>query len=117
MPMIIASAVIRIGPQADAAGLDHRRAARPTSSRARRSLAKLTTRIEFDTEMPIDMIAPISDSTLIVVPVSASIQMMPDQRAGHRHHDDERIDPGLEQDHQQRVDQDHRQDHAQRQAA
>ena len=27
--------------------------------------------------MPIDMIAPISDSTLIVVCVTASIQMMP----------------------------------------
>ena len=43
----------------------------------RRSLAKLTTRIEFDTAMPIVMIAPISDTTLMVVPVSASIQMMP----------------------------------------
>ena len=82
------------------------------SRRTRMSLAKLTTRIEFDTEMPIDMIAPISDSTLMVVPVSASIQRMPDQRAGHRHHDDERIDPGLEQHHQQRIDQHHRQDHA-----
>ncbi len=40
--------------------------------RARRSLAKLTTRIEFDTEMPIVMIEPISDLTLIVVPVNAS---------------------------------------------
>ena len=40
-------------------------------------MAKLTTRIEFDTEMPTVMIAPISDTTLIVVPVSASIQMMP----------------------------------------
>ena len=28
-----------------------------------------------------------------------------DQRTGHRHHDDERIDPGLEQDDEHRVDQ------------
>ena len=35
-----------------------------------------------------------------------------DQRAGHRHHDDQRVEPGLEQDHQQGIDQDHRQDQA-----
>ena len=45
--------------------------------RARRSLAKLTTRIEFDTEMPTVMMVPIRLSTLMVVPVSASIQTMP----------------------------------------
>ena len=76
MPRIIAIAVIRIG----------RRRVRPASItassaespwRTRTSLAKLTTRIELDTEMPTDMMAPIRDSTLMVVPVSASIQRMP----------------------------------------
>ena len=46
------------------------------------SLAKLTTRIELDTEMPTDMIAPISDSTFMVVPVNASIQTMPTSAPG-----------------------------------
>ena len=32
--------------------------------------------------MPTDMIAPISESTLIVVPVSASIQRMPTSAPG-----------------------------------
>ena len=61
MPMIIASAVIRIGrsrvlPDSITASNGVR-----LSLRERRSLAKLTTRIEFDTEMPTAMIAPISD--------------------------------------------------------
>ncbi len=41
------------------------------------SLAKLTTRMELETPIPTAMIAPISDMTLMVVPVSASIHKMP----------------------------------------
>ena len=81
MPRIIAIAVIRMG----------RSRVRPASTtassadrfwRTRMSLAKLTTRMEFDTEMPTDMIAPISDSTLMLVPVSASIHRMPIRAPG-----------------------------------
>ena len=82
MPMIIASAVMITG----------RRRVRPASSAAssgdsfsfsmRMSLAKLTSRIEFETAMPTDMIDPISDSTLIVVCVNASIQRMPTMAPG-----------------------------------
>ena len=111
MPRIIAIAVIRIGrSRVRPASITASSAER--SWRARISLAKLTTRIEFDTEMPTDMIAPISNSTLMVVPVSASIHRMPIKRARHRHHDDQRVDPGLEQHHQQRIDQHDRQDQA-----
>ena len=56
MPMTMASAVIRIGrsrvlPDSTTASNGVR-----LSLRLRRSLAKLTTRIEFDTAMPTDMI-------------------------------------------------------------
>ncbi len=54
----------------------------PAPVRARISLAKLTTRMELDTEMPTDMIAPIRDSTLMVVPVKASIHNMPTSAPG-----------------------------------
>ena len=46
------------------------------------SLAKLTSRIEFETAMPTAMIAPISDSTLMVVWVTTSIQRMPTSAPG-----------------------------------
>ena len=75
--MIIASAVISTG----------RRRVRPASiaawitctsgCSARYSFAKLTTRMEFDTPMPTAMIAPISDMTFRLVPVSVSIHKMP----------------------------------------
>src|SRR5215210_8008048 len=82
MPMIIARAVISTGrnlvlPDSITAsnGVND-------SLRDRRSLAKLTTRIELDTDMPTAMMAPISDITLIVVPVSTSVQTMPSKAAG-----------------------------------
>ena len=79
--MIIASAVISTGRSrvlpASSAGA---RASPPVSTR--RSLAKLTSRIELDTAMPTAMIEPISDSTFSVVPVSASIQRMPTRAPG-----------------------------------
>ncbi len=80
--MIIASAVIRIGRSRVLPASMTAWSGVSSSSRLRRSLAKLTTRIEFDTAMPTDMIAPISDSTLIVVPVIASVQRMPTSAPG-----------------------------------
>ena len=81
MPSTIASAVIstgrsRVKPASRAAA----RASTPVSTR--RSFAKLTSRIEFDTAIPTAMIEPISDSTFSVVPVSASIQRMPTRAPG-----------------------------------
>ena len=70
MPMIIASAVIRIGRNRVLPDSITASNGVSDSLRERRSLAKLTTRIEFDTEMPTAMMAPISDITLMVVPVS-----------------------------------------------
>src|SRR4029077_11791004 len=81
IPMIIASAVIstgrsRVFPASSAAP----RASPPVSTR--RSLAKLTSRIELDTAMPTAMIEPISDSTFSVVPVRASIHRIPTNAPG-----------------------------------
>ena len=81
MPRIIASAVISTG----------RSRTRPASTAAlngssprsiRRSFAKLTRRIAFETAMPTAMIVPISETTLIVVPVSASIHRIPTSAPG-----------------------------------
>src|SRR5207253_3844990 len=81
MPMIIASAVISTGrSRVLPASSAEARASPPVSTR--RSLAKLTSRIELDTAMPTAMIEPISDSTFSVVPVSASIQRMPTRAPG-----------------------------------
>ena len=46
------------------------------------SLAKLTIKMEFDTAMPTATIDPISDTTLIVVPVSTSIHNIPIKAPG-----------------------------------
>ena len=59
---------------------------------------------------PMLMIAPISDGTLMVVPVTNSIQTMPASAPGQRHQDDERIEPRLEVHHHQQVDQHDRED-------
>src|SRR6185312_3573154 len=81
MPMIMAIAVISTGRRRTLpASIAASTADKPRS--VRRSLAKLTTRIELDTAMPTDITAPISDSTLIVVPVSASIHKMPTRAPG-----------------------------------
>src|SRR5213076_1193039 len=61
-------------------GRHQHRASPPVSTR--RSLAKLTSRIELDTAMPTAMMEPISDSTFSVVPVRASIQRMPTKAPG-----------------------------------
>ena len=53
-----------------------------TFASARRSFAKLTSRMELATEMPTAMMDPMSDSTFSVVPVSASIQRMPESAPG-----------------------------------
>ena len=76
MPSTIANAVISTGlrrvlADSKAASIGE------TSFSTRMSLAKLTNRIEFDVAIPIAMIDPISDSTLIVVPVMASIHRIP----------------------------------------
>ena len=81
MPMIIASAVINTGrsrvlPASSAASTG------PAPVSTRTSLAKLTNRMEFDTAIPTAMIEPISDSTLMVVPVTASIHGMPTSAPG-----------------------------------
>src|SRR4029078_9633603 len=83
MPMIIASAVIRTGRSRVLPDSITASNGVSDSFRERRSLAKATTRIEFDTDMPTAMMAPISDITLMVVPVSANVQMMPSNAAGN----------------------------------
>ena len=83
MPRTIASAVISTGRSRVAAGVQRRLAApRALGSSARASLAKLTSRMRFETAMPTAMIAPMNDSTLSVVPVIASIQTMPTNAPG-----------------------------------
>ena len=82
MPRIIASAVISTGRSRVAAGAQRRLERGELASSARASLAKLTSRIEFETAIPTAMIAPMNDSTLSVVPVSASIQAMPTKAPG-----------------------------------
>ena len=94
-----------------------RRARVSAASSARASLAKLTSRIEFETAMPTAMIAPMNDSTFNVVPVSASIHRTPTKLARHRDHDDQRIQQRLEEHDQQQVDQDDRDDHPGAEAA
>jgi hypothetical protein len=81
MPITIASAVINTGlslvlPASITASIGERFFC------TRTSLAKLTTRIELDTEIPTDMIAPMSDSTFTVVPVNASIHAIPASAPG-----------------------------------
>ena len=49
---------------------------------ARRSRAKLTTRIEFAVATPMHMIAPVSAGTDRVVPVMNNIQTIPASAAG-----------------------------------
>ena len=84
MPRIIASAVISTGRSrvlpASSAAVD---ASMPLRS-ARTSLANVTSRMLFETAMPTAMIAPMKDSTLRVVPVTASIQRMPTSAPGPR---------------------------------
>ena len=80
MPMIIASAVMTIGrsrvqPASTAASA----AVRPSSMR---SLANVTSRIEFAVATPIDIIAPISDGTLKVLWVRNSAQTTPAKAPG-----------------------------------
>ncbi len=80
MPMIIASAVISTG----------RRRVAPASSAAcigampscRRSRANEISRIELAVATPIVMMAPVSDGTDSVVPVTNSIHAMPASAAG-----------------------------------
>ena len=81
------------------------------------SLAKLTSRIEFEVAIPTAMIEPIRDSTLIVVPVSGKHPDDSHQGAGNSHHDDEGIEPGLEKHHHQEIDQHDGEDEPQPQAA
>ena len=80
IPRIIASAVMMIGrkrtwPASIAASTG------PIPS-SRISLAKVMSRLPLATPTPTAMIAPISDSTLIVVPVSTSIQSTPASAPG-----------------------------------
>ena len=58
------------------------RSARQLVARLRTSLAKFTRRMLFETAMPTAMIAPMKDSTLSVVPVTASIHRMPTSAPG-----------------------------------
>ena len=91
-------------PESREAGIERgaRRRRRPASSRSR---AKLTTRMLLAVATPMHMIAPVSAGTDSVVPVMNSIQTMPASAAGQRGDDDERIEPGLEIDHDQQIDQ------------
>ena len=80
MPTIIAAAVIstgrmRVWPAAIAAS----RALMPAWLCSR---AKVTSRIEFAEATPTAMIAPISEGTLSVVPVTNSMVRMPQKVAG-----------------------------------
>ena len=54
---------------------------------------------------PMHMMAPVSAGTDSVVWVTNSIQTMPARAAGKRHHDHERVQPGLEVHDDQQVDQ------------
>ena len=79
---------------------------------SRISLAKVMSRLPLATPTPTAMIAPISDSTLIVVPVSTSIQSTPASAPGIAIDDDERLEPRLKIRGHQQVDQDDREDQA-----
>jgi hypothetical protein len=82
IPMIIAIAVIitgrkRVKPAASAASN-----AFLFSCAQRSSFAKVTTKMLFAVATPMAMIAPISEGTLIVVPLRNSIQMIPHSAPG-----------------------------------
>ena len=65
---------------------------------------------------PMHMMAPISDGTLSVVPVTNNIHRMPAIAPGQRRQNDERVEPRLEVHRHQQIHQHHGEDHAQAQA-
>ena len=65
---------------------------------------------------PMHMMAPISAGTLSVVWVRKSNEHDAGERRGQRRDDDERVQPGLEVDHDQHVDQHDGEDKADEQA-
>src|SRR5947207_3681776 len=82
MPMIMASAVImtgrnRVNPAESAASC-----ALFECGPQRSSLANVTTRMLFAVATPMAMIAPMSEGTLSVVPVTNNIQIMPQSAPG-----------------------------------
>ena len=80
MPKIIAAAVIRIARSRLPA--PSRAASRTGLFSCRARSAKVTSRIEFATAMPIAMIAPMNDWMLSVVCVTSSISSTPQSTAG-----------------------------------
>src|SRR4051812_21340292 len=80
MPMIIASAVISTGRNRVKPA--SRAAVSASAPAARRSRAKLMTRMLFAVATPMHMIAPVSAGTERVVPVANSIQTMPASAVG-----------------------------------
>ena len=83
MPAIIAAAVIRMARRRPRAATQApRRRRRPP--RCRRSSAKVTSRIELATAMPIAMMAPMNDCTFSVVPVERQQQHHAAQHGRHR---------------------------------
>ena len=75
MPTIIAAAVIRTGRNRVTPA--ERAASKALMPASRCSRAKVTSRIEFAEATPIAMMAPISEGTLSVVPVTNSKSRMP----------------------------------------
>ena len=76
------------------------------------SRAKVTSRIEFAEATPIAMIAPISEGTLRVVPVTNRSSRMPAPAPGKRQDDGERVQKALIVDDHQHIDEDRREQEA-----
>ena len=115
MPTIIAAAVIstgrsRVVPAESAAS----KALMPA---LRCSRAKVTSRIEFAEATPIAMIAPISEGTLRVVPVTNRMQQNACAGAGQRQDDGQRVEEALIVDDYQHVDEHRGEQQPQRQFA
>ena len=91
------------GAEADKAGVQRGLRASPTRI-SNCSRAKLTTRMELAVATPMHMMAPVRAGTLRRVPVRKRNQTMPASAAGRAADDEERIEPGLEVDHDEQVD-------------